>query len=53
MFDGGAGLDYDVFGPFAVKGEFQYQSWKLGSANNRLTPSVISFGVVYHLPFSF
>lgn len=46
----GGGLDYDIRGNFAAKADFQFESWKLGSANHRLTPTLFSIGVVYHLP---
>lgn len=52
VYGAGGGVDYDVIGNFSVKGEFQFQSWKLGSANHRQTPTYISFGVVYHLPIT-
>jgi len=51
VFGAGGGVDVDVIGNFGAKAEFQYQSWKLGSANNRLTPTLLSIGLVYHLPF--
>ena len=50
VFGAGGGVDYDIIGNFAAKAEFQFQSWKLGNANSRLTPTVLSIGVVYHLP---
>lgn len=51
IFGAGGGVDVDIVGNFAAKAEFQYQSWKLGNANSRLTPSLLSIGIVYHLPF--
>ena len=47
----GGGVDYDLSSRFALKGDFQYQSWKLSTAKNRLTPSILSLGVVYRIPF--
>ncbi len=47
----GGGLDYDVSSRFAIKGDAQYQKWKLGSESNGLTPFVVSAGVVYRFPF--
>lgn len=52
-FGAGGGVDVDVVGNFQAKADFQFQSWKLGNANNRLTPTLFSVGVVYRLPFSF
>jgi len=50
VFGLGGGLDYDLLRNFAVKGDFQLESWKLGSGNNRQTPTLFSIGIVYHLP---
>jgi len=51
VFGAGGGLDYDILGNFAVKGDFQFESWKLGSGNHRQTPTLFSIGIVYRLPF--
>jgi opacity protein-like surface antigen len=50
VFGVGGGLDYDIRGNFAAKGDFQFESWKLGSGNHRQTPTLFSVGVVYRLP---
>ncbi|QHN02685.1 hypothetical protein FTO74_04350 [Granulicella sp. WH15] len=49
----GGGVDVPVFGPFAAKVDYQEESWKLGDASSRLTPSAFTVGVVYTLPLSF
>jgi hypothetical protein len=46
----GGGLDADVTDNFRVKADLQYQMWTLG-INNSLTPTVLLFGVTYHIPF--
>lgn len=46
----GGGLDADVTDNFRVKADFQYQMWTLG-INDSLTPTVLLFGVTYHIPF--
>ena len=51
IYVAGAGLDYDITPRFALKFDGQIQSWKLGNANSRLTPSAITVGIVYRIPF--
>jgi len=53
VFDAGGGVDVDIIGNLAAKADFQFQSWKLGNANSRLTPKILSFGLVYRLPLKF
>jgi hypothetical protein len=51
IYVAGAGLDYDITPRFALKLDGQIQSWKVGSEAARLTPSAITLGVVYRIPF--
>jgi hypothetical protein len=47
----GGGADFDLPAHFALKGDWQYEFWNLGSGSSALTPSAVSGGVVYHIPF--
>jgi opacity protein-like surface antigen len=46
----GGGLDFDVSPQFAIKGEYQYSHWSLGTGNT-LTPTAVSGGIVYRFHF--
>lgn len=56
----GGGVDFDVTRNFSAKVDFQEQNWNLGKnppfqpdgSNYTLSPSVLTFGVTYHIPFS-
>jgi hypothetical protein len=50
IFDIGGGGEFDLYGPFALKVDYQEQSWKLGNANSRLTPTLFTVGVKYTIP---
>jgi len=47
----GGGVDFDISRSFALKADAQYQSWKLGTEQSRLTPLALTVGVVYRIPF--
>ena len=49
-YDAGVGLDYSITRQFAVKVDAQEQFWKLGQASSELTPTMVSFGIVYRVP---
>jgi opacity protein-like surface antigen len=51
VYNFGGGVDYDLTRSFALKAEYQVQSWKLGQSNSRLSPAIATFGVVYRIPF--
>jgi hypothetical protein len=50
VYDGGGGIDYDLIRGFALKADFQYQHWNLGSELTPLTPMTYSGGIVYRIP---
>jgi len=50
IYNFGGGVNIDVGGPFALKIDYQEQSWKLGNANSRLTPTMFTFGIKYTIP---
>ena len=55
----GGGVDFDVTRNFSAKVDFQEQNWNLGKnppfqpdgSDYTLAPSLLTFGVTYHLPF--
>jgi opacity protein-like surface antigen len=47
----GGGADVDVSSRIALKGEYSYQSWKLGTETSGLTPHGFSAGLVYRFAF--
>ncbi|ADW70357.1 outer membrane protein [Granulicella tundricola] len=47
----GGGMDYYVTRNFAVKADYNQQLWRLGQNLNRLTPSALTIGIVYRIPF--
>ncbi|MES2394013.1 MAG: hypothetical protein V4555_20430 [Acidobacteriota bacterium] len=46
----GGGVDFDVYRHFQLKADFQGTFWKIGK-NDTLTPQILTFGVVYRIPF--
>jgi opacity protein-like surface antigen len=46
----GFGLDYNLTQQWAVRGDYQFEHWHV-AANNTFEPRVLSFGVVYTIPF--
>jgi hypothetical protein len=50
VFNFGGGVNADVYENFQVMADFQYQHWNLGGTDT-LTPSLLLFGVTYHIPF--
>jgi len=50
VYSTGGGLDYDITSQWAAKADYQFEHWSLGT-NQTLTPGVLSFGVVYRIPF--
>jgi opacity protein-like surface antigen len=46
----GVGIDVDLLRNFQVKADYQYQFWYLGK-NDSLSPSAITVGVAYRIPF--
>ena len=50
VYSTGIGLDYDVTSRWAARADYQFEHWSLGT-NQTLTPRVLSFGVVYRIPF--
>lgn len=57
VYDFGGGVDVDLTRRFALKVDAQYQSWNLGARGDAMSvsfnPNLLSFGVVYHLPYRF
>jgi len=51
VYSMGGGADVDLTSHFAVKGDFEYNSWKLGTEYSRLTPMAVSVGVLYRFQF--
>ena len=56
VYSYGGGLDYRAFGPFSVRGDFQYEKWYMDKLTNpykplHLSPYNWSMGVVYTIPF--
>lgn len=51
IFSFGGGLDYDLTHSFALKADYNSQSWHLGEEQNRLTPAAFTVGIVYQIPF--
>ena len=51
----GGGVTYDIKRDWSAMVDYQHQYWDLGkvgsSAPTRFYPEVLSFGVVYHIPF--
>lgn len=46
----GGGLDVDLTAKWAVRGDFQYEWWSIGT-NQNFNPKALSIGVVYRIPF--
>jgi hypothetical protein len=53
VFSFGGGVDIDLIHNFQAKLDIQGQHWNLGTGNDSdiLTPSVISIGLAYRIPF--
>ena len=51
IFSFGGGVDYDLTRSFALKADYNAQSWRLGDEQNRLTPAAFTVGVAYRIPF--
>jgi opacity protein-like surface antigen len=49
VYDFGGGVDVAVTRSLSLKGDLQYQSWQLGSEDNRMMPVAVSVGVTYHI----
>lgn len=46
----GFGLDYNLTQQWAVRSDYQFEHWHV-AVNNTFEPRVLSFGVVYTIPF--
>jgi opacity protein-like surface antigen len=53
LYGAGGGLDYRVTRSISAKVDFQQQYWNLGSTAGKLTPDLVTFGIVYTVPFGF
>jgi opacity protein-like surface antigen len=51
VYDFGGGVDIDLVHHFQLKGDYQYQHWKLGQASNAFTPNLFLIGVNYQFHF--
>jgi outer membrane protein with beta-barrel domain len=53
VYSPGLGLDYDLTPRWAVKADFQYQTWHTPVLpDTSIHPKAITFGVVYHFDFN-
>jgi opacity protein-like surface antigen len=51
VYDFGGGLDIDLVHNFQLRGDYQYQHWKLGQATAPFTPNLFLIGVNYQFHF--
>jgi opacity protein-like surface antigen len=51
VYNFGGGVDIDLVHNFQLRGDYQYQHWKLGEASDAFTPNLFLIGVNYQFHF--
>jgi hypothetical protein len=55
VYAGGGGLEYNLSSRWAARADYLFEHWDIGTTSNGLSgafsPQIITFGVVYRIPF--